>query len=329
MLSSSERAVLSAMQLRGLEGEQIRAQTGLSLRTISRARDRLLADGIIKPAVRIQPTAMGLYARWVWCSLSASGLCREDEVIKLLRESPQVSWVDTHGVDFDIFFTANGHTQESVDSFIEGVRGALGGLFDRMEIVEVEDWTVFRRKLLFGLRDVTNYRHIDSVTVRGYRPNAVDDLDLTILEQLSYSPSLRSLKLGEMLDTAPRTIRDRIRRLKEKEILLGNYYHLNWSKAGLGAATYLLEVPQLDEKVRQKMHIFCAQHENVWGHGVFKAGSSYHFSIAVEGGSFSEIHRMRAQIIKQFNPKKIDFTIHRATEKITVDATHYHRNYAK
>lgn len=329
MLSSSERTVLSAMQLRGLDGEQIRHQTGLSLRTIARAKDRLIADGIIRPAVRIQPTAMGLYARWVWCSLSASGLCAEEQVVKFLKDAPQVSWVDTHGVDFDIFFTVNGYTSESIDTFIESLKLNLGTAFDRMEMVEVHSWTIFRRKLLFGLRNVTNYRHIDSVTIKGYRPNQVDDLDLTILENLSYSPHLKSLKLGEMLDMAPRTIRDRVRRLKEKEILLGDYYHLNWSKAGLGAATYLVELPHVDDTVRQNMHIFCAEHPHVWGHGAFKPGGSYHFSLGVEGGCFSEIHRIKAELIKRFAPKKIDFTIHRASEKMTVDATHYHRSFAK
>lgn len=330
-LSSSERMVLAALQLQALDNEEIHRRTGLSTKTIVRSRDRLLAEGIIQRAVRIQPTAMGLYNRVVLCSLSAYGTCREDQIVEFLRRSPQVSWVDTFGGDYDLLFIVNDYDVSLINRFIDSMKSTLGSVFDRVSVLEIDSRTILRKKLLLnnGARTSLTYKNIDSVSFRGYRNNSVDRLDLNILELLSYNPHLVSSSLGERLNTAPRTIRDRCRRLREKEILLGAFYPLNWEKMGWGAACCYVELPQLDEATAKKMRIFASEHPNVWALDVYAEGSGYHYNLCLEGGSYSELYKLRVAVIKNFQPKRIDFMVLREALKTTVDAAYYSKAEGK
>ncbi len=82
----------------------------------------------------------------------------------------------------------------------------------------------------------------------------VDALDLKIIEQLKKNSRLSYVDIGKQIGLSPSSVRERIQKLEETEVIKGYKLHLNNTKLGFG-----LEVFIMFKLFSGKLMIFCNQ----------------------------------------------------------------------
>ncbi|VVB79708.1 HTH-type transcriptional regulator LrpA [uncultured archaeon] len=107
----------------------------------------------------------------------------------------------------------------------------------------------------------------------------VDEKDLKILKLLSENARVSLLDLSDKLDLTTKSIRDRIRKLEEKEIILGYKINLNFQK--LGFEYYKILVSLNDLEIRDRLYNWIRTKPNVVYFDRFINGADFEFDVEI------------------------------------------------
>jgi len=122
----------------------------------------------------------------------------------------------------------------------------------------------------------------------------LSELDMKILKELSKNARLNASMLEGKIGTNYKTIINRIKKLEEKNIIIGFKPLIDISKLGYFTSKFYLEINRLNEEENKKFIEFLNKKENIIG--TIKMIGKWNYSIGVETRSQEEIWEIYKEI---------------------------------
>jgi len=136
------------------------------------------------------------------------------------------------------------------------IAGKAGHIKEKLVTSEI-DSTYFSLNLLF------ERKKIEFSTSKVQDQLKVDKTDLKLLKELAENCQLSLLELGDKLKLSPNGVKDRIRRLEEKKIIIGYKTKINYEKLSYLHFRVFLHLTKFTPKLYEKIKIFLKNKGNV------------------------------------------------------------------
>ena len=142
-------------------------------------------------------------------------------------------------------------------------------------------------------------------------PAYYDEKDRSILKLFSHNARISLLELAEKVRLTPKSIRERIKKLEEKKVILGYKINLNFERLGFRYYKLLITLNDLD--IRDKLYNWIRNKPNVVYFDKFLNGADFEFDVEIDSsekffGLLAEMKRYFKGEIKEivwFNPTRI------------------------
>jgi len=228
-LSRRERDIISCVQLAADRPlSEVAKETNLKLHTVRYVIQDLLERRILKPYPVINLYPLGLMTFDCFCSAKFQKPSEREQFVALLKQSSQVVWINEVGGDHQYGFSIASRRPEEVPAFLAEVAEKFGNVLFEKEVSTSLGWTIFRRKYLSNIKTKHNAISI------GFRNelHSIDVLDHKILVQLCNMPTCSAREIAQHCGVARTTVEYRLKRLMEKNILLGSVYAVECDRFG-------------------------------------------------------------------------------------------------
>lgn len=217
-----------------------------------------------------------------------------EELITYLIKDPHTSWIATCGGGYDLictFFTSNpSQFNKTLKSIIEKFPKQLQNYVVLTTIVG--RW--FGRKYLFK-----RFSGIDQIFFGGDRePEQIDNIDMHILQDLSQEARTTAVDLAAKHKITSKTILQRIKKLQEKEIILGFKPLINPGSIDYTATLLLIHYHNVSLKMENKLIDYLKAHPNVVS--IVKTLGQWDIEIEIHTSSPLEFRKVEMDIRQKF-----------------------------
>lgn len=299
-LSEVERTVALAAQFNAdSSANQLAKASGVRSHTVNYTLRGLLQREILRPWLAVNHYALGYEQFDVFFSLSSSSSATKKKLLASLGAEPNVLWYVELGGDFQYAFSLYAKSVAEAAAFLEGLAQASKALLVRKQIAVVVFFALFKKKYLVPERPA-----VCRGAIQFKRPGAlvdVDEIDLKVLAGLYDCPNSSHPALSRALGMPRSTLELRIKRLKDKGLLLAFIYHISATKLGMQAYKVLIFArgvhPELGEKIlryaEQSPHVvnFCS------------CFGSWDYEIGVEVSESERISAITSELYDRFGPE--------------------------
>lgn len=108
----------------------------------------------------------------------------------------------------------------------------------------------------------------------------IDEIDVKLLKILSDNARISLIDLAEKLKMTSKSIRERMRKLESKKIILGYKVNLNFQKLGYDYYKLLISLNDLD--IRDRMYSWIRNNPNVVYFDKFVNGADFEFDVEID-----------------------------------------------
>ena len=217
-----------------------------------------------------------------------------EELISYLVSEPHVSWMAACGGRYDLictFFTLN------PSQFNKTLRGIMAKFPEQLKNYTVLTTVVIRgfgRKYLFK-----DFSVLPETIFGGDRkPEEVDDIDMKILSKIAEDARVSSVKIGEKLSLTPKTVIQRIKKLQNREIIVGFKPLLNSRKMGYTSTLLLIKYHNVSSDLENDLIQYLKAHPHVVS--AVKTLGEWDIEIEVEVEEAVELRKVEMEIRQKF-----------------------------
>lgn len=235
-------------------------ELGLRPHVVRHMRDSLLSRGVIRPIYMIDTYRLGFTDFRVFLSDIAERSPIRQAFEKRVLAHRMVYWVARMTGDFKYGITYLARDPCEMVDFFGNVQPAPDGFSSKRTIGIAGEWTVYTPNFLaVEMRK----RGVISVTARERLPELVDHTDEQILSALSKHPAGTTSTIARAIGMKESSLRYRLQRLRDLEIVRGRIYLLNCK--ALGVLTYRIMVVErvLLAEQREQLRKYISSHPNV------------------------------------------------------------------
>ena len=222
-LSENDCKVLAYAYFRGDQPMSKIAQgCDLPQHVVRRSLENLIACGFITRRVYLNPFRLG-YQDYLLLVSTEPDKTRETKLLlEEFKKAPEVAWMGAVGPNLQYESNVLARSAAALQSFLERVMGATGGLRVSKDILLTQSHTWFVPKFLSSDQSTHQVR---SCSVSD-APVPTDDIDHQILIKMT-KPSYTSLsQIGRDLRIAPSTVAYRFERLKDLGVIAACGYRI-------------------------------------------------------------------------------------------------------
>jgi len=237
---------------------RIAKKLGTSKQVIKYRINRLLKMGIIKSFYTvIDHSKLGHFSFRVYIKLRNISPEKQQEMIDYLKSQKDIWWFVTVDGDWDIDFVILVKDIFDYYPIWENFINRYRKFIHRSETVIYSHIQGFPKSYLIGQENESEGFLISSKR----EEIIIDELDLKILRLIVNDCRINLVKLAEATNTDVRTIKNRIKQLENKKIIVGYRIALDLSKLGYQyykVLFYLNNIKNID-----KMKTFALMHPNI------------------------------------------------------------------
>ena len=113
----------------------------------------------------------------------------------------------------------------------------------------------------------------------GGKEEPVDNLDWKIIEVYANNVRQSSLEIAKKLDVSPETVRNRIRNLEKRKIIVGYKIGLNLER--LDHVSYRVDLELVSTERNKELFEFCRQHKNIYQINKSIGGADFEIEVIV------------------------------------------------
>ncbi len=285
-LDLKDRKILYELDLNGRTSvSEIAKKVRLSKEIVSYRMERLQEKGYITGYYTIiDLPRLGILPIRVYLTLIDAASGKKKELLNWLVKQKLVSFVSEMEGEFEIAFAC---WVKSIFDF-EAVMIELKKLFK--EYILAEQMAIFtmthhfhRAYLIGEKQDIEAPKYLSRAKVE-----ELDELDLKILKMLSTDARKKILDLSNELNTPPRTIAFRIKRLEQKKVIQGYKMAFDFSKYGY--EYYKVDVILKNTTRLNELEAYAHQHPNIIYIDGTVGGSDFEFDVEIENkNAFNEL----------------------------------------
>jgi DNA-binding Lrp family transcriptional regulator len=127
---------------------------------------------------------------------------------------------------------------------------------------------------------------------RDVEPTTIDRIDHSVLHQLVNSPSSSFSAMARKVGLSPSTFQYRVAKLKERRVLAGQIYGLNYARGEIFAYRILIGVRGVTPALKKRFLAYCSRHKNILSMTHCIGGWDFEISVELERPEeISEISR--------------------------------------
>jgi DNA-binding Lrp family transcriptional regulator len=275
-LSEKERKVLSSIELNADKSiDLIKKETGYREHTIRYTLHRLLSKGVIKPFTVINRTALGFVEYNIFFSTGSLSQKDRNDFLRALMKEDSVTFVAAMGADFPFGIGVVSKDPFEVRELLNKLSKTFHGMFFEKSVSTQFSVTIYPRGYLTGKQSKTAPFKIDKA-----KTIEIDDLDDKILSAVAHIPFRSNRELAQKLGLPLSTLEFRLKRLKEKNVILGSLYAVDPSKIGMHIFKLIVYARGIDPELNLQLHKFCLS--NPYCTLLFECFGSWDYEINVE-----------------------------------------------
>ncbi len=228
----------------------------------------------------------------VYFKLSYISKERYEELMNFLVSDPFTSWVAACGGSYDLictFFARN------PSQFNKNLRRVMASFPRQLENYTVLTTIVTRK---FGMKYLMAKPKPEVIFGGDREPEGLDSADLSILDQLSMNGRKSSVEIGEKLHMTPKTVIDRMKKLKKRKILLGFDQLVDPRKMGYVPSLLLIKYHNVTPELGPEMTTYLRNHPNVtW---IAKTIGEWDIEISIHAKDEMELRNIEMEIRQRF-----------------------------
>lgn len=246
-LSENELTELAVVELHAdLSLAEIRKQTNHRSHTIRYTLKKLEDRGVISKAPFIDVYPLGYTAHAIFFSIAPSPSLSKEKFLASLQANPNVQWLAELGGDYQYVATLFVRHPLEIQQFFDSINQNFGAILFQKTISTRLSFTQFNRKYFGGKPD--------SLTFGSTIPQTINEADHQLLSSMANNTKLY---------IPQSTFRARKTRLKEKHLLLGEFYQINASAMGMQTYEVLLSAKGASQTLRESLFAFAKSHKYI------------------------------------------------------------------
>lgn len=246
-LSENEVAELAVVELHAdMPLAEIRRQTNHRSHTIRYNLKKLEDRGVISKAPFIDVYPLGYTAHAIFFSIAPSSSLSKEKFITSLQENQNVQWLAELGGDYQYVATLFVRRPSEIQDFYDSINQKFGSILFQKTISTRLSFTQFNRKY-FGGKPA-------SLTFGSTTPQTINETDHKVLSSLANNTKAL---------IPHSTLRARKTRLKEKQILLREFYQINAATIGMQTYEVLLSAKGASQTLRESLATFSKEHRYI------------------------------------------------------------------
>lgn len=294
-LSDKETTVLAAAELRAQASiTTLKKDTGYQEHIIRHALRRLREKEVIRPIPVINIHRIGFSVYNIFFTTASQGKMARQATVKSFVAAPEVMWVGEFGGEFHYGIAFCARRPVDVVQFLQSISKKHRDVFQEKAVSLTVSNTLFPRKYLsprkMNLQPVT-ITFTDSIV-------EVDDLDLRVLSSLSTHGDLSHRQLAGKLGIPLSTLELRVKKLREKQVIMGDIYVVSPSKFDRQSYKLLVYTKGIDPDVSKKMFAFCSNHPDIVY--LFECVGVWAFEVGIEVSRAEDVSTVMHDLYESF-----------------------------
>ncbi|MBT3408871.1 Lrp/AsnC family transcriptional regulator [Candidatus Woesearchaeota archaeon] len=295
-ITKLERQILSHLESNSrLPFTRIASRSKKSQQMISYKVNSLINQSIIQNFYSlIDYSRLNVICFWVFFRLSYIQKGKVDDLIKTLMKSKHISIVSTCGGKFDLMCSFLSRNASEFNKMLKEIMFKYPKQLKNYTVLTAIVNRDFGRKYLLG-----SYYKTNEVIYGGDRlPEKFDELDYKILKTLSGNARVSSGVLAKKLVVGAKTILSRIKKLEDREIILGYKPKLNLSFLNYSSMLVLLNYHNISRDIEDDLVNYLKNHPNIIG--ITKTLGKWDIIIKVEAAKRTELRKIEMDLRERF-----------------------------
>ena len=214
---------------------------------------------MIQPRCFIDLCRLGYSQYEIFFSLSARSHGEDRKFIEELVSSERVSFFCELGGDYQYGVNVCAKNLREVSDFFDSFSERHGEIFSEKSMAARLALFFFGNKYLSDEKRVVDQLSYSACT----EFVTVDQTDQIVLHALTNSSFSSRRQLARSLNMPLSTLEYRIKRLEERQVVIGYYYHVDPQKLGMQSYLLLVCVKGVNRAVKEGFFEFCKSHPNI------------------------------------------------------------------
>ncbi|MBT6772539.1 Lrp/AsnC family transcriptional regulator, partial [archaeon] len=216
-----------------------------------------------------------------------------ENLIEYLKNDPHTGLIEECWGNYDLVTT---YYAKNASHFNKHIREVMEKFPKHLQNFSVLTTVVQRH---FGRKYLNPKATYDEIFVGGDRvPQKVEDIDLKILNMISTNARINSVEIASILDVTPKTIINRLKKLEEKEIILGYKPLINIRNVGYYSNLLLIKYHNITAKTEKEFINYLKAHPSVIS--VIKTLGEWDIEIRIEIEDYNQIRKTEREIRENF-----------------------------
>ncbi len=294
-LSDKEATILAAAELRAQAPiEVLQKESGYREHIVRHALRRLRQREVIRPLPVINLHQIGFSVYNVFFSSAALGETARQALVRSFVSTPEVLWVGEFGGEYHYGVAFCAERPAHVIDFLHDICRKHKDLFLEKAVSLTISSTLYPRRYLSSRKF-----SVDPIYIRSTSdPVDVDDLDMRVLAALSTFSDLSHRQLAAKVRVPLSTLELRIKKLREKGVIVGDIYVVSPAKFERQSYKLLIYTKGIDPEMSKKMDAFCSQHPNIVY--LFECFGVWGFEIGVEVPAQEDVSVIMQEVYEAF-----------------------------
>jgi len=258
-LDKKDRGILYQLDMDARQANsQIAKKVHLSKEVVSYRIKRLISDGVILGFYAIiDISKLGYLNARIFMKFRNIGLKEEKEIIEFFENDDRFWWVNSMGPTLDLGVAC---WVKDIMDFHSLKQECMGKYRDKIEFFKDSIYSnvyIWKRKYL-----ADDAKELSAIIIPGNSLQVEhDDYDLKILSTLSDDARLSIVELAEKVGLSITAVKYRLKKLKEKKVILG--FRSNMPVSRIGYYWYKVEFQLEDFKSKKSLLAYFASHPNI------------------------------------------------------------------
>lgn len=259
-LDAKDRAILYYLDKDARQSNaSIAKKTKLSKEVINYRIKNLVKKGIVQNFYTIiDSSKLGSMIFRVFIRFQNVDMEKEKEILEYLKNFEAVGWVVSLEEMYDLAILIWAKNVFEFKETFDKISTKYGVFFRENFVTIVTHFHHYVNNYLFGTADLTER------TVGGkFEKVALDETDLQILSLLSKDARIPLLNISKKLDVSPNTVKQRIRKMREKGVIVGFKAKINSGLLGYQHYKIFLQLSDVNPQVKLQLREYLKLNNNV------------------------------------------------------------------
>jgi len=239
---------------------KIAKKIGVSKQVVLYKIRRLKKAGVIQMfSIVINESMLGYMHFELWMQLSSIHPERRKELEEYLYSHGKVTFLATTGPPYDLLFGLSVHKISEFYSELKTLSQKFPGLIQNHFVTITGEAIVYPRSYLLGKADdERKKRHLVAEMPETVK---LDEVDVRLLNELSWDSRMPTLELAKKLRISPTTIRSKMKRLKREGVIEAYRAVIEPTLIGVQPYELLIMSQNMDEE--KELETYCRFNPNI------------------------------------------------------------------